>query len=45
MTSDDKKMLQVQYCFHDDFDIAAASLADDIVARGDNILLAEFKER
>lgn len=31
-------------CFHDEFDITAASLAKDIVARG-NDMLTEFKER
>lgn len=35
----------MEFCFHDDFDITAASVANDIVARGDNVLLAEFKER
>ena len=38
-------MLQMECCFHDDFDITASSLANDIVARGDDVLLAEFKER
>ena len=38
-------MLQMEFCFHDNFDITAASLANDIVARGDDVLLAEFKER
>ena len=35
----------MEFCFHDDFDITAASLANDIAARGDDTLLGEFKER
>jgi len=44
LTSNDKKMLQMEFGFCDNFDVTAASLADGIVARGDDIL-AEFKER
>ena len=45
LTNDDKKILQMEFGCYDNFDVTAASLADDMVARGDNILLAEFKER
>ena len=44
MTNGDYKMLSVEYCHHDDFGIIAASIADDIVARGDKFL-SDFKER
>ena len=45
MNNGDHKMIPVEYCPHDDVDSIAASLADDIVAKGDDAFLVEFKER
>ena len=45
MSNGGNRMLPVEYCLHDDCDIIAASIVDDMVARDDDKLLADFKER